>query len=315
MPIFSREQLINFNNMAEYFGGIEAGGTKFVCAIGDENYELLESVRIPTENPKDTVDKSISFFTNLADKYPLSSIGIGSFGPVDLDVNSETYGFITSTAKPGWQNVNFGKYVKEKLNIPLGFDTDVNAAALAEHLNGAAKSLDTFVYLTIGTGIGGGVMANGKLLHGLGHPEIGHSFIPKDARDDYKGMCPFHRNMCFEGLASGPAIEERWGASGDQLHDKHEVWDLEAYYIALGLVNCITFFSPKKIILGGSVTAQEQLFPLIRTNVQKLLNGYINLSAITENIDGYIVPASFGNDTGILGALALAKNALSSNTE
>lgn len=298
--------------MTEYFGGIEAGGTKFVCAIGTADYEIAEEIRFSTEKPDETIEKAIAFFTKFADKYPLSAIGIGSFGPVDLDVRSKTFGYITSTPKPGWQNTNFGKYISDKLHVPLGFDTDVNAAALAEYVLGAAQKLDTFAYLTIGTGIGGGVMVNGKLLHGLSHPEIGHSFIPRDSkRDLYQGSCPYHSNMCFEGLASGPAIEKRWGVSGDQLLGNHEAWDLEAYYIALGLINCITILSPEKIILGGSVMQQEQLFPLIRANVQELLNGYISIPAITDNISNYIVPASFGNNTGILGALALAKNAIS----
>ncbi len=297
--------------MGKYFGGIEAGGTKFVCAIGTENLEIIEELRFPTGEPHETIEKAIAFFTKFSDTYPLSAIGIGSFGPVDLDVHSETYGYITSTPKPGWKNINFGKYVSEKLHVPLGFDTDVNAAALAEYTMGSAKDLDTFIYLTIGTGIGGGVIVNGKLLHGLSHPEMGHCFIPQNKkRDLYQGACPYHTNLCFEGLASGPAIKERWGTPGEELPEDHDAWNLEAHYIALGLINCITILSPERIILGGSVMQQEQLFPLIRNEVQKLLNGYINLPPVTDDINNYIIPASFGNNTGILGALALAKNAM-----
>jgi len=206
--------------------------------------------------------------------------------------------------------VQFGRRIGKALNLPIGFDTDVNAAALAEYQWGTAQGLDTFIYVTFGTGIGGGGMSNGKLMHGLSHPEMGHCFISLDTtRDQYKGKCPYHGNKCFEGLASGSAIAERWGTPGELLPKNHQAWSLEAHYIALGLINYITIFSPQKIILGGSVMQQIQLFPMIRKEVQQLLNGYINIPAITDTIDTYIVPASFGNNTGIIGAFALAQHA------
>jgi fructokinase len=236
-------------------------------------------------------------------------VGIASFGPVDPDPRSPYYGYITTTPKPGWAHTNFLAPVQKALAVPVGFDTDVNGAALGEYRWGAARGLDTFVYLTIGTGLGGGGLVEGRLMHGLMHPEMGHMLIPHDwEADPYAGYCPYHGD-CWEGLAAGPALEGRWKVRGSELPPDHPAWELEAHYLALGLVNIITILSPQRIILGGGVMQQSHLFPLVRANVQKLLNGYLQRAAITESIDDYIVPPALPGRSGVLGALALAEMA------
>jgi len=290
------------------FGGIEAGGTKIVCVVGSGPEDLKDEIRFQTTTPTETIQKAIDYFSKQNKKESLSAIGIGSFGPVDLNVKSPLYGYITSTTKPGWSNTNFLGMLKEQLNIPIGFDTDVNAAALGEYKWGAAKELNNFLYLTIGTGIGGGAVVSGKLIHGLMHTEMGHIFIPHDIiSDPYKGNCPFH-NDCFEGLASGPAIKERWGKPAEELCDDHKAWELQAKYISLALSNYVCTLSPERIIIGGGVMEKKLLFPMIRKNVPKLLNGYIGVDEILNDIDHYIVPPKLGNKAGILGAIALAED-------
>ncbi len=288
------------------YGGIEAGGTKFVCAIGTESGEILEETRFPTTTPKETIERSVDFFHSRRTSHgDLSAIGIGSFGPIDLDKTSPTYGYVTTTPKPGWQNAEFAGVVARELQLPVGFDTDVNGAALGEWKWGAAKGLDTFVYFTIGTGVGGGVMAGGQLLHGLVHPEVGHVLVPHDKdADPFEGCCPYHGD-CFEGMASGPAIEKRWGKPAAELSPDHPAWDLEADYIAAALHSIICTLSPQRIILGGGVMEQLQLFPKIRRRVLKSLNAYVHSASIVSGIDEFIVPPGLGNRAGVMGALAL----------
>ncbi|HEY84339.1 MAG TPA: ROK family protein [Chloroflexi bacterium] len=290
------------------FGGIEAGGTKFVCAVGSSPYNLRAEASFPTTTPKETIGRAIAFFEEQQQKTPLAAIGIASFGPVDPNPQSPTYGYITSTPKPGWTNTDFMGTIKGALpDIPLGFDTDVNAAALGEYKWGAAQGLDVFIYLTIGTGIGGGYLVGGKPIHGAMHPEMGHIRLPRDpARDPFSGICPYHGD-CMEGLASGPAIEKRWGQKGSALSPKHPAWDLEAEYLALALVNYTGIIMPQRIILGGGVMQQSHLFPMIQQQVQGLLNGYLQIPEILEDIDSYIVPPALGNKAGVLGAIALAQ--------
>jgi fructokinase len=291
------------------WGGIEAGGTKFVCAVGTGPDELLAEVRFPTTTPEETIGQAIQFFRQQK-KGPLTAIGIASFGPVDLDPDSPTFGYITGTPKPGWAHTDFAGKIRRALDVPVGFDTDVNAAALGEYRWGAAQGLDTFIYLTIGTGIGGGGMVNGKLIHGLIHPEMGHIRIPHDRDlDPYTGSCPYHGD-CLEGLAAGPALEERWGQMGETLPADHPAWLLEADYLAFGLVNIICILSPQRIILGGGVMQQRQLFPLVRRRVQGLLNDYLPVPTILDQIDDYIVPPGLGNRSGVLGAIALAQQSV-----
>jgi fructokinase len=288
--------------MATY-GGIEAGGTKFVCAVGSGPGDLRDLKRIPTTTPSETIKQVIDFF-NL--HKGLSAIGIAAFGPVDLDTKSPTWGYITSTPKPGWAFTDLAGLIGRALKVHIGFDTDVNGAALGEHRWGAAQGLENFIYLTIGTGIGGGGMINGKLMHGLVHPEMGHVLIPHDKQaDTYKGHCPFHTD-CFEGLACGPAILERWGQTAEALPTDHLAWTLEARYIALALHNYICTLSPQKLILGGGIMEQSQLLPMVRANVKQLLNSYVRAKEIMKDIDNYIVPPKLGKQAGVLGAIALA---------
>lgn len=289
------------------FGGIEAGGTKFVCAVGTAPEDVRAEVRFPTQAPKEAIGQALAFFREQARREPLAAVGIASFGPIDPDPASPTFGYVTTTPKPGWAHTDFAGTVRRALGVPVGFDTDVNVAALGEGRWGAAKGLDTFIYLTIGTGIGGGGMVNGKLIHGLMHPEMGHIRIPHDWQaDPYPGYCSYHGD-CFEGLAGGPALEGRWGQRGETLPPDHPAWDLEAHYLALGLVSYICTLSPQRIIMGGGVMEQRYLFPMVRQRVQELLNGYLQAEAIQSRIDEYIVPPALGNRSGVLGAIALAE--------
>lgn len=286
-------------------GAIEAGGTKFVCAVGTIEGELIERIQIDTEKPEITMPKVIDFFK----KHPVEALGIGTFGPADIEKTSDTYGSITSTPKPGWGNYPFVETMKAALDVPIEFNTDVNAAALGELMHGAAKGLDSCLYITVGTGIGAGAVVQGKLLQGLSHPEMGHVLVRRHPDDTYKGRCPYHGD-CVEGMAAGPAIEGRWGAKGIELADRLEVWELEAYYLAQALMQYILIVSPKRIIMGGGVMKQAQIFSLVRQQVQELLNGYVAVPQIIDQIDEYIVPPALGDDAGITGALMLAKQAL-----
>lgn len=289
------------------WGGIEAGGTKFVCAIGTGPGDVRAEVHFPTTTPEETLGQVISFFQAQRERgLDLTGVGIGSFGPVDPDPASPTFGHITTTPKPGWAWVDVAGVIREALGVPVRLDTDVNAAALGEARWGAAQGLDTFIYLTVGTGIGGGGLVHGHLLHGLMHPEMGHIRIPHDWQEDpYPGSCPYHGD-CLEGLASGPALEGRWGKPGEMLPPEHPAWGLEAHYLALALVNFICTLSPQRIVMGGGVMRQRHLFPLIRRGVQGLLAGYIQTRAILEEVEAYIVPPALGNRAGVLGAIALA---------
>ena len=274
-------------------GGIEAGGTKWVCAVGTGPDDLGAIETIPTTTPDETIGRAVAFFER---EGPVRAIGIGSFGPVDLGT-----GTITTTPKPGWANTPVAGPVGERLGVPVAFDTDVNAAALGEHRWGAAQGLDTFCYVTIGTGIGGGAMAGGKLVHGLLHPEFGHLRIPHEVEaDPFPGSCPYHGD-CWEGLAAGPAIAARWGRPADELADDERVWRLEAHYVALGLVGAISVLSPERIVLGGGVMQTPGLLEQVRDEVERLLGGYQKA--------GDIVPPALGARSGVLGAVALAADA------
>jgi len=299
----------------QLMGGIEAGGTKFVCAVGAGPDDLRAEARFATTTPRETIGQVVEFFRGQEDEHGrLAGIGIGSFGPVDLHPASPTYGHITTTPKEGWSNVDIVGSVSDALSLPVAFDTDVNAAALGEWRWGAAQGLETFIYLTIGTGLGGGGLVRGQRMRGLIHPEMGHVRIPRESGDDdYPGNCPYHGD-CLEGLAAGPALEERWGKPARDLPADHQAWELEADYLALGLVNFICTLSPERIVMGGGVMEQRHLFPLIRTRVQRLLAGYVRAPAILESIDEYIVPPGLGQRAGLLGAIALAQEMLSNRS-
>jgi len=302
--------------MPPLYAGIEAGGTKFVCVIGAGPDDVRVQARIPTTTPEATLREALDFFREQrARQGPLTAAGVASFGPVDLDPSSPTYGFITSTPKPGWARTDVVGPVRQALGVPVHFDTDVNAAALAEGRWGAAQGLDGFIYLTVGTGIGGGGLVNGSLMHGLIHPEMGHVRIPHDhVADPFAGSCPFHGD-CLEGLASGPAMQARWGRPAESLPDDHPAWALEARYLALALHNYVCTLSPRRILLGGGVMERLTLFPLIHRELQALLNGYVQAPQVSSHLDRYVVPPAFGARAGIMGALALAQEQGASRTE
>jgi fructokinase len=290
------------------FAGIEAGGTKFVCGIGS-GPDDLESIQFPTTTPAEAIARCIEFFRQRARK-PIAAIGIASFGPVDLRPDSSSWGHITTTPKAGWRHTNLAGPMREAFGVPVGFDTDVNAAALAEQRWGAAHDVEDCVYLTVGTGIGGGAISGGRLIHGSLHPEMGHIRIPHDlAADPFPGNCPFHGD-CLEGLASGPAIQARWGCPAAELPREHPAWEMEARYLALAASNLACTLSPARIILGGGVMEQRHLFDLIHQHTLALLNGYLESGRITAEINRYIVPPALGNRAGVLGALALAEMAV-----
>ncbi|MGH9517252.1 MAG: ROK family protein [Terriglobales bacterium] len=289
------------------FGAIEGGGTKFICAVGNGPDDLTVT-QFPTEAPGPTIARAVAFLQERAGER-LQAVGIGSFGPVDLSPSSSTFGYITSTPKPGWQNYDFAGTVRKALGVPVGFDTDVDAAALGESRWGAAQSVSDFLYLTVGTGIGAGAIVNGQILHGMIHPEVGHIRIPHDLqRDPYAGCCPFHGD-CLEGLACGPSMEKRWGKPAHELPVDHPAWALEAHYLALGLANWVCTLSPKRMVLGGGVMQQNWLFPLIRVELIRLLNGYVRSKELIENVERYLVPPKLGNRAGIAGAIVLAEQA------
>lgn len=294
--------------MPDLYGGIEAGGTKFVCMIGNGPDDIKAEIQFPTTTPEQTLKNTIDFFKNKQKQLgPLTAIGIGSFGPVDLNPRSATYGYITTPPKPHWANTDFLGSIKKAFNFPIYFDTDVNCATLGEYYWGSAQGINNFVYMTIGTGIGGGAIVNGSILHGLLHTEMGHMRITHDWQEDpYRGGCPYHGD-CFEGLTSGPAISERWHVKASDLPKDHPAWNLTSKYIALALYNIICILSPQKIVLGGGVMNQKQLFPMIREWIIILNNHYIQLTGFSFDDHDYIIAPGLGSRSGVLGAIALAK--------
>ena len=290
----------------KFYGSIEAGGTKFVCSVATGPEHLVEEIRFPTTTPEETLGKAIHFFQPFVKAGQVRTIGVGCFGPLDLDPDSPTYGFITATPKPHWSNTNVRGNLQHALHVDVAFDSDVNAAAIGEATWGASRGIDPSLYLTIGTGIGGGYLTKGKPLIGMLNLEMGHVRIPHSRElDPFVGCCPFHGD-CFEGLASGPAIEKRLGVKGGVVAENDAFWDLEADYIASALMNYILTLSPKRIILGGGVMQRESLFGKIRSRVSELLNGYVASPIVLKEIDRYIVPPALGNQSGSLGGIALA---------
>jgi fructokinase len=288
------------------YGGIETGGSKWECAVGGGPEDLRAVETIPTTTPAETIGRAVAFFER---EGPVEAIGIGSFGPVDPKLSSPTWGYITTTPKPGWAYTDVGQEIRRRLSVPVAFDTDVNAAALGEHRWGACQGLDTFCYITVGTGIGGGGMAGGKRLHGLLHPEFGHMRIPHDLdADPFPGVCPYHGD-CWEGLASGRAIEARWGRPAASLDGDQAVWALEARYLALGLVSVMCVLSPERIVMGGGVAHHDGLLTLVQRDVLTLMNGYLEASAVSDDIADYITLPGLGLRAGVLGAIALAETA------
>jgi fructokinase len=290
----------------QLFGAIEAGGTKFVCLVGSGPQQIESQVRIETTTPDETLNKVVNYFLPYVQNKTVKSIGVGCFGPVDLNPNSKLFGFITSTPKPGWPNTDVAGFLHRELNIPIIMETDVNAAAIGEFNWGASLGCDTSLYITIGTGIGGGYLMDGKPLFGLLTPEMGHIHIPHDFNlDPFPGSCPFHKD-CFEGLASGPAIQKRFNIRGETISDDDPFWEIEAAYISAALADYILVLSPKKIILGGGIMQRSTLFPKIRKKLLERLNGYVQSRTLTEDIASYIVSPGLGTRSGVIGALTLA---------
>ena len=292
----------------KWFGGIEAGGTKFICMVAQDPEHILAEQRFTTTTPDETIPNVAEFFAPYAKRGELAAIGIASFGPLDLNRNSPTYGYITSTPKPGWSQFDFCGAIENRVKVPVAFDTDVNAAAIGEqYWVPENRSLDPFVYVTVGTGIGVGVIVNGTPIHGLMHAEAGHFALPHDwQRDPFEGVCPYHGD-CLEGLASGLSLNQRWGQPSEELPDSHMAWDLETDYLALALVNLIYAYSPQRIVLGGGVSQQPGLLETIQCKVQREINGYLQSPWLSDRIDEYIVSPALGNRSGGLGAIAMAR--------
>lgn len=281
-------------------GALEAGGTKMVLAVGDEKGNIFEKTTIPTRRPEITIPEMLSYY----EERNIEALGIACFGPICLDKESKKFGFITSTPKLEWRDCDIVGAFKRALNIPVGFDTDVNGSCLGEVTFGAAKGLKNVIYLTVGTGIGAGIYSEGRLLHGNLHPEAGHVLVRRHPEDKYEGRCPYHKD-CLEGMASGPAMEERWGESAKVI-TREKAWDIEGYYIAQALSMYILTLAPERIILGGGVMHKEELFPIIRKYVKELVNGYV-ITPQMADLDHYIVPASLNDDQGIKGCFVLGR--------
>jgi fructokinase len=294
----------------DYFIGLETGGSSIRCCIASGPFAIVAKCQIPTTKPEASMDKVIAFIQNelTSKKLAIKSMGIASFGPVDLHRESPTYGSITSTPKLEWQDFPLVQYLKNAFSFPIAFDTDVNAAALAELKWGAGSGLSDLVYVTVGTGIGGGVICNHQLVHGVIHPEIGHMRIRHDtASDPFGGNCPFHQD-CLEGLASGSAMEARWGVRPNELPHDHAGWELEAQYLAQMALNLTLTFSPQRIIIGGGISQHSGILPKIRSAFQQQLNDYLRSPLYKQQLDSYIVAPKLGQDAGILGAIALAQS-------
>jgi len=290
----------------QLYGGIEGGGTKFICLVGRSPDQIIEEGRFPTTSPQETLKRVSGFFAPYVSSKRLKGIGLGSFGPVDVDSTSPTFGYITTTPKLNWANTDILGILKHELHIPITIDMDVAASALGEYRWGANQGLDLSLYLTVGTGIGGGYILNGKPLRGLVSLEMGHVYLPHDrVLDPFEGNCPYHLD-CFEGLASGPAIQSRFQQPGESLPDDHPFWELEAGYIAAALANYIFTLPPRRIVVGGGVMHRVFLYDKIRTRLSALLNNYLNHPILTSHLNYYIVPPALGYRSGVLGGIALA---------
>jgi fructokinase len=290
------------------FAGIEGGGTKFITIITNEKFELIDKIRVDTTTPEETLEKTCLFINKHNQNNEITAIGITCFGPIDLNRKSLSFGSIVNTPKPYWSNFPIYSYIKKRFKVPIDITTDVNGSALAEGYWGGGKDVKNFIYMTIGTGIGIGVIIDGKIAQGGSHFESGHMLIPHDTyKDNFNGICPFHGD-CLEGLASGPALKERWHVkSALYLPPDHSAWDLEAEYISSALVNLILCYSPQKIILGGGVMKQTQLLHKIRKLTKDKMNNYTAPELEEEN-DKFIILQQLQDISGAFGATLLASN-------
>ena len=291
--------------MAEIFGGVETGGTWCVCALGTSPQDIEQLEQFPTSGPEETLDRIVDFF---AERPRPVAVGVGSFGPVDLDPRSPTWGTVTTTPKPGWRNARVAGVIQDRLGVPVVFDTDVNAAALGEYVWGAGRGLESLCYLTVGTGIGAGLITAGQPLRGLIHPEVGHMRVPRQVGDEFPGSCPWHRD-CWEGLASGRAIAQRWGVSADELPDDHVAWALEAGYLADGILNIVSVASPRRVIAGGGVLERRGLIDLVGRRLRDRVAGYLPTPLLEDRVADYVVKPALGDRAGVLGAIARARTA------
>jgi fructokinase len=295
--------LIHTNNL---YGGIEAGGTKFICAVSNAPPSLSSEIHFETTVPQETLEKVCEYFFPFVKDGQIRSIGVAAFGPVDTDIHSPTYGFITATPKPNWQNTDILGFLQRELGVPFAFHHDVSVSAIGENKWGASQGLNPSLYLTIGTGIGGGYLIDGKPLTGLSALEMGHISIPHDLeKDPFAGNCPYHGD-CFEGLAAGPAIFSRIGKRGESIPDSNPFWLIEADYISHALVNYILTLSPRIIVIGGGVMQRTLLYDIVRQKVREILNGYLKFDILAKEISSYIVPPALGKYSGVLGAISMA---------
>lgn len=296
------------------FGAIEAGGTKFVLGVGTGPEDMRETIRIETNTqstpPSEILAKVTAWFQGAESRHGgLAAIGVGTFGPAGVNPAAADYGYITTTPKPLWANTDVLGALRKVFPVPMGFDTDVNAAALGEWRWGAGRGCGTLLYLTVGTGIGGGALVDGRPLHGLLHPEMGHLRIPRAAGDTFEGACPWHGD-CLEGMANGPAMEKRWGVKAATLPPDHEAWEMEAHYLACACVNFLMTLSPERCIIGGGVTENDHLLPRVRARCAALVNHYLAHPVLAGGLDNWLVAPGLGTRSGLLGALALAQEAL-----
>lgn len=288
--------------MTKLYGSVEAGGTKFVCAVGDENFQVVEKVQFPTTTPYETIEKTVAFFKRY--EADLVGVAIGSFGPIDIDENSETYGYITKTPKPNWSNVDLVGLIAKDFKVPFYFTTDVNSSAFGEAM--VRKGVDSLVYYTIGTGIGAGAIQRGEFIGGTGHTEAGHVYVaphPHDIAHEFTGVCPFHKG-CLEGMAAGPSLEARTGIRGELIENNSDVWDVQAYYIAQAAVQATLLYRPQVIVFGGGVMAQEHMLRRVRDKFAALMNGYLPVPDLSDYI---VTPAIAENGSATVGNFALAK--------
>ena len=293
--------------MTMLLGGVETGGTWCVCAVGAGPGEIVAETQFRTSDPDPTLERIVEFFRSAP---RVEAIGIGSFGPVDLDPRSPRWGHVTTTPKPGWQHVAVAPLIRDALGVPVAFENDVTAAAIGEHRWGAGQGTDSLCYLTVGTGIGAGLLIDGRPVHGLVHPEVGHIRIPRDRdRKPFRGVCQVHGD-CWEGLASGPAIAERWQVSPPELGDDHPAWEIEADYLALGILSIVLIASPRRVIVGGGVMERPPLLRMVRERLRELVAGYLDTPSLGEDIGSYVVAPGLGDRAGVLGAIALAREAL-----
>lgn len=290
-----------------YYAGIEGGGTKFKVIIANNPRHIVAEASFPTRDPDNTLAEVISFLHTfqLTSSIQLRGIGLACFGPLELDARSPNYGNITTTPKLLWQNFPILEFFRAHLNLPVWINTDVNAAALAEGRWGAARGLAEYAYITVGTGIGGGLIHNKRPIIGMTHPEIGHMRVTRALDDQFAGNCPSHLD-CLEGLASAPAIEDRWDSDPVDLDQDHPAWNLEAYYLGQMVYNLAITYSPKRVILGGGVMKSNGLIEKVREHFKLQMSSYIQ-SSYLENLNEYIVPPSLGDLAGALGAVALIK--------